>query len=113
MAKNDNNSPNYTGLENRVSPRSDVYYRMSFQLPDARQDIATCVNISSDGLLIRYSEAFEPDDILTFSLPVLGQRKASVIWSLGGKTGVQFQEAINETDYVPLLRAMGGRIESV
>jgi hypothetical protein len=112
MAKNDSNRPNYVGLENRVSPRSDVYYRLSFKLPDARQDMATCVNISSDGLLIRYSEIFEPDDILTFSLPVLGPRDAKVIWSLAGKTGVQFQDPISETDYVPLLRAMGGRIES-
>lgn len=112
MAKVENNRPNYVGLENRVSPRSDVYYRLSFKLPDARQDMATCVNISSDGLLIRYSEAFEPDDVLIFSLPVLGQRAANVIWSLGGKTGVQFTESISEADYVPLLRAMGGRIET-
>jgi hypothetical protein len=111
MRKTDAPKPNYVGLENRVAPRSDVYFRLSMKLPDSRQDIATCINISSDGLLIRYAESFEPDDILVFSLPVLGQRPAKVIWSLAGKSGIQFDEAISESDYIPLLRAMGGRVD--
>lgn len=112
MRKADSNKPNYVGLENRVSPRSDVYFRLSFKLPDGRQDMGTCVNISSHGLLLRHPEDFVPDDILVFSLPVLGQRSAHVVWSLGGKSGVEFDDSISESDYVPLLRAMGGRIDS-
>lgn len=107
MRKSDNDTPNYLGLDQRTSQRSDVYFRLSFDLPDGRQDMATCVNISSDGLLIRYPEAFELDDELIFRLPVLGARKATVIWSINGKSGIQFKDSISERDYLPLIHAMG------
>lgn len=106
MRKPDASKPNYDGLDQRITPRSDVYHRLTFDHPDGRQDIGTCVNISSDGLLMRYAEDLEPDLRLTFHLPALGEREASVIWSLGGKTGVQFANAISEQDYLPLIQAM-------
>lgn len=106
MRKPDANKPHYIGLDQRITPRSDVYHRLSFDLPDGRQDIGTCVNISSDGLLMRYPESLEPDTPLLFHLPALGARPATVIWSLGGKTGVQFTDVIAEQDYLPLIHAM-------
>lgn len=111
MRKTESNSPNYVGLDQRAAKRSDVYFRLSFDLPDGRQDIATCVNISSDGMLVRYPEAFELDDKLIFRLPILGARSATVVWSINGKSGTQFDEAISEQDYIPLLRAMGVKID--
>ena len=32
-----------------------------------------------------------------------------VVWSLGGKTGVQFDKSISVEDYLPMIRAMGAR----
>lgn len=111
MRKTESNSPNYVGLDQRVAMRSDVYFRLSFDLPDGRQDMATCLNISSDGLLIRYAQPFEIDDKLIFRLPILGARTANVVWSVNGKSGTQFTESISEQDYIPLLRAMGVKVE--
>ena len=111
MRKAETNTPNYVGLEQRAALRSDVYFRLSFDLPDGRQDIATCVNISSDGMLIRYAQAFDIDDKLTFRLPILGARTANVVWSINGKSGTQFHEPISEQDYIPLLRAMGVKVD--
>lgn len=112
MRKSDTKTPNYMGLDQRGTKRSDVYFRLSFDLPDGRQDIATCVNISNDGLLVRYPQAFELDDKLVFRLPILGARSAKVIWSIGGKSGTQFDDPIDEKDYLPLLRAMGVKVDT-
>lgn len=106
MTQDDRDSPNYRDLNQRISPRSDIYYRLPFESTDGQQDVAVCVNISSDGLLMRHTENFEPDTMLIFDLPVLGARSSKVIWSINGKTGVQFSEAINERDYLPLLQGM-------
>ncbi|HET6537871.1 MAG TPA: PilZ domain-containing protein [Sphingopyxis sp.] len=106
MTQDDSDSPNYRELNQRISPRSDIYYRLPFETSDGPQDMAICVNISSDGLLMRHMENFEPDTILTFHLPVVGARASKVIWSINGKTGVQFSETINERDYIALLQGM-------
>lgn len=99
----------YTGLDQRSAPRSDVYVRMPIVLPDGLQDVCTIVNISADGLLIRFSRTFETGETLMFRLPVIGTVQSQVIWSTGGKTGVQFIEMIQIEDYLPLLRSLGIR----
>src|SRR3546814_5503681 len=90
MRKIDTNKANYVGLDQRLSPRSDVYCRLPFVLPDGRQEMCTCVNISADGLLMRYGRGLEPGDLVIFRMPIVGRITAKVIWSLGGKAGVQF-----------------------
>ena len=109
MRKIDTKKAHYLGLDQRIAPRSDIYCRLPFVLPDGRQEICTCINISADGLLMRFESGLEPGDILIFRLPVIGRRAAKVIWSLGGKTGVQFETTIAAEDYLPTLRAMGAR----
>jgi hypothetical protein len=42
-------------------------------------------------------------------MPVVGRVTARVVWSLGGKTGVQFDRMIAVEDYLPMIRAMGAR----
>ncbi|HMP45245.1 MAG TPA: PilZ domain-containing protein [Sphingopyxis sp.] len=109
MRKIDTSKAHYVGLDQRLSPRSDVYCRLPFVLPDGRQEMCTCVNISADGLLMRYEGALEAGDVLVFRMPIIGRTGARVIWSLGGKTGVQFDRMIAVEDYLPLIRAMGAR----
>lgn len=109
MRKIDTNKANYVGLDQRLSPRSDVYCRLPFVLPDGRQEMCTCVNISADGLLMRYERGLEPGDLVIFRMPIVGRITAKVIWSLGGKTGVQFDRMIGVEDYLPMIRAMGAR----
>ncbi len=100
----------YVGADQRSSPRSDVYARVPVSLPDGRAVTATLVNISADGCLLRCEHAVEVDGVCTIALPVLGKNKARVVWSLGGRCGLQFNDAIEANDYQPMLRALGGRI---
>ena len=109
MRKIDTTKAHYLGLDQRIAPRSDIYFRLPFVLPDGRQEICTCINISADGLLMRFEGGLEAGDIVILRLPVIGRMAAKVIWSLGGKTGVQFETSIAAADYLPTLRAMGAR----
>lgn len=102
-------SATYTGADQRTAPRTDVYARIPASTPDGRQLTVTLVNISADGLLFR-SESQLPESVdIQVTLPVLGRVSGRTIWSLGGRTGMQFDQRISEGDYLPLLRALGVR----
>ena len=92
MRKIDTSKAHYVGLDQRIAPRSDVYCRLPFVLPDGRQEMCTCVNISADGLLMRYERGLEPGDLVVYRMPIIGRVAAKVIWSLGGKAGVEILE---------------------
>lgn len=97
----------YAGADSRTAPRSDVYARIPAALPDGRQATVTLVNISADGLLMRHDGQLAVDASMTVSLPIIGRVDARTIWSIGGRTGIQFNERIIESDYLPLIRALG------
>jgi hypothetical protein len=100
----------YVGVDQRQSPRTDVYARVPVMLPDGRMVTVTVVNISADGLLMRCEHVLAIDSICTVTLPVIGRIKALTIWSIGGRSGVNFLQQIDARDYLPLLRALGARI---
>lgn len=99
----------YVGLDQRASPRTDVYARLTVTLPDGRSAQVTLVNISSDGLLMRHDQRIDDGAIVTLSMPVIGKVKAIAVWSIGGRSGLNFIETIRLEDYNHLLRAMGAR----
>lgn len=100
----------YSGVDQRTAPRTDVYARIPATLPDGRIATVTLVNISADGLLFRHDGQLPQDAPIQLTLPVLGRIHGRTIWSLGGRTGVQFDATIAENDYLPLLRALGVRV---
>lgn len=102
----------YAGADQRTAPRTDVYARIPATLPDGRQVTVTLVNISADGMLFRHDGHVELDSPMHASLPVIGRIDGRTIWSLGGRTGVSFDNRIDEADYVPLLRALGVKFSS-
>jgi hypothetical protein len=111
MQKLDPARATYTGLDHRIAPRSDIYCRLPFVLPDGRQEICTCVNISADGLLMRFERGLEVGDMVILRMPIVGRTSARVIWSLAGKCGVQFDRMIPVQDYLPMLKALGVRVD--
>jgi PilZ domain len=111
MQKLDPARATYNGLDQRIAPRSDIYCRLPFVMPDGRQELCTCVNISADGLLMRFERGLDVGDMVILRMPIVGRIAARVIWSLGGKTGVQFDRMIPVQDYLPLLKALGVRVE--
>lgn len=99
----------YVGVDKRVAPRSDCYCRLAVTMPDLLQKLVTITNISADGLQFFCDRHLEPEDKVVIKLPLLAPTKAHVIWSLGNKTGVEFDESVAASDYLPLLRALGVR----
>lgn len=100
-------SSSYVGVDQRSSPRTDVYARIPVVLEDGRTATVTVVNISADGLLMRHDAKLPEDSMVTISLPVIGKVKGRAVWSLGGRSGVSFDEGIEMRDYNPMLRALG------
>jgi hypothetical protein len=100
----------YAGADKRTAPRTDVYARIPATLPDGRQATVTLVNISADGLLIRHDGQLPQDATMHVALPVLGRVSGRTIWSLGGRTGMQFDKTLPEEDYFPLLKALGVKL---
>jgi hypothetical protein len=103
-------SSSYVGVDQRSAPRTDVYARIPVVLEDGRTATVTVVNISADGLLMRHETKLAEGSLIAVSLPVIGKIKARAIWSLGGRSGISFLEAIEMRDYNPLLRALGAAI---
>ncbi|MEQ1510134.1 MAG: PilZ domain-containing protein [Sphingopyxis sp.] len=100
----------YVGVDKRIAPRTDVYARVMITLPDGRTTMATIVNISADGALLRHDQLLNEAEMITFKMPVIGRIDGTCAWSVGGRSGVQFQNSIESSDYVPMLRAMGARL---
>ena len=100
----------YVGVDQRASPRTDVYARLPMILPDGRSTTVTLVNISADGLLVRHDQTIVDGGIVSVSLPILGKVKAVAVWTIGGRSGVNFIETIRLEDYAVVLRALGVRL---
>ncbi len=100
----------YSGLDQRRAPRIDVYARLPATLPDGRQTIVTVVNLSADGALVRIDGSLPVDAAMILNLPVLGRRDGRTIWSVGGRTGVSFDEQISAEDFLALVKGLGARV---
>ena len=99
----------YAGLDQRASPRTDVYARLPVHLPDGRSATVTLVNISADGFLMRLDQSIAQGGAVVATLPVIGKQRGRCAWALGGRAGVQFDDRIPDHDYAALLRALGVR----
>ena len=92
--------------DGRREGRDDVYYRARAFGPDAKQLTFLIVNISPHGLMARCEDCFEPGDRIRVVLPHIGALVAEVRWSLGGRLGAQFEQAIDLAQYYELLAIM-------
>lgn len=88
--------------EVRREERDEVHYRVKAFGPDARQLSLLIVNISPHGLMARCETCFEVGDRIRMTLPVVGVIAAEVRWSLGGRIGCQFDQAIDLAGYYEL-----------
>ena len=99
----------YRDIEMRVTPRSNCYCRLAITTPDFLQKHATVTDISADGLQFSCEYSFDTGDSILIKLPLLGAIRARVIWCKGHRTGVEFDVPIVQSDYLPLMKALGGR----
>jgi hypothetical protein len=90
----------------RREGRDDVHYRARAFGPDARQHTFLIVNISPHGMMVRCEHCFEVGDRIRMQLPVVGAVAGEIRWSLGGRLGCQFEQAIDLASYYELIATM-------
>lgn len=97
---------NLAYADGRREGRDEVYYRARAYGPDARQLGFLIVNISPHGLMARCESEFAVGDRIRVVLPIAGAVVAEVRWSLGGRIGCQFDQAIDLASYYELITVM-------
>jgi hypothetical protein len=97
---------NLAFAEVRREGRDDVHYRARAFGPDAKQHTFLIVNISPHGLMARCDTCFDVGDRIRIQLPVVGVMVAEIRWSLGGRLGAQFENAIDLASYYELIATL-------
>ena len=97
---------NLATAEDRRELRDEVHYRARAFGPDARQLNFLVVNLSPHGLMARCETPFAIGDRLRVVLPITGSMVAEVRWSLGGRVGCRFEQAVELATYYELLAAL-------
>lgn len=92
--------------DDRRERRDEVQYRARAFGPDARQLGFLVVNLSPHGLMARCDAPFTMGDRLRVVLPVTGSLVCEVRWSLGGRVGGRFENAIDLASYYELLATL-------
>lgn len=95
--------------DRREAAREEVFHRARGLAADGSPIVLEVVNISASGFMARTEAGIAEGDIVTVSLPVVGELRAAVRWSLGGRAGCEFARRIDLAAYLELLgRLMKG-----
>ena len=92
-------------IENRRAPRDTVSFRTIITRLDGVQGRVLLVDISPFGFMARGALPFAAGDLVTLRLPVVGTRAAVIRWSIAGRMGGEFEEAIPALGYARMLAA--------
>jgi len=92
--------------ERRQSERDEVFYRTRASAAGLGSFPAQVVNISANGFMARTEQELAVGQSLTIRLPVVGEVKAEVRWSLGGRVGCQFTRMVDLASYLELLATL-------
>jgi len=95
-----------TSIDDRSEPRIDVIHRTRLASMDGVERLATVVNVSARGLMVRVDGEYGEGDRVQITLPRVGKVAAQVRWSLGGRIGCRLQRMIGMSDYHQLLQAI-------
>ncbi|MFD1612053.1 PilZ domain-containing protein [Sphingomonas tabacisoli] len=92
--------------DRRQSERDEVFYRTRATAAGRGSFAVQVVNISANGFMIRADIDVAIGDSIMIRLPVVGEIRAEVRWSLGGRVGCQFVRMIGLAPYLELLAAL-------
>jgi hypothetical protein len=87
----------------RREGRDEVHYRARGTAADGRALKLVLVNTSTGGFMARCEAALEAGDTIEISLPLIGKRRATIRWALGGRIGCEFDQPILLPRYYELL----------
>lgn len=92
--------------QERIESRDETWRRIRVSDSSGARLPMLVVNLSPHGLMARSEEPIAAGQRLNFDLPVAGMVTADVRWSLGGRIGCRFVEAITGGTYARTLAAM-------
>jgi hypothetical protein len=90
----------------RREERDEVHFRARAFGPDAQPLNLLIVNISPHGLMARCETEYPIGSRVRVNLPLIGVVVAEIRWSLGGRIGCQFDQAIDLASYYELLASV-------
>jgi len=93
----------YSTHEARRTPREAVDCQSLIWSPTLPPSPALIVNISPHGCMVRSDRSVPIGGLLTVDVPEIGALRGMVIWSLGTRLGMEFEEAIELDLYVRML----------
>jgi hypothetical protein len=93
-----------SSIEGRRAARDLVSFRAPFDGPAGIRASVLMVDISPFGFMSRCQAPVAPGDVVAVKLPVVGNRAARIVWSLGGRVGGEFLEPIASDIYAMMLR---------
>ena len=97
---------NLAKMEQRRVVRDEVLYRARGRMTDGRELALLIVNISPCGLMARCDPAPGEGARIRVILPAIGATEAEVRWSLGGRIGCEFVQAVPLASYYESLSTM-------
>ncbi len=83
--------------------REEVCFRCEFTGPDFGPVNALIVNISPLGCMLRCSKPVTTGMPVSFVLPAAGRIQARIVWAIGGRMGLEFDEEIYAAPYLAML----------
>ncbi len=89
--------------EMRRFSREEVCFRCEIAGPQFEAAAALLVNISPLGCMIRCSREVAPGTRVGFVLPLAGRIEARIVWAIGGRMGLEFDEEIDAEPYLGML----------
>jgi len=92
--------------DERLVTRDEVHFRTRGTGPDGASIPMLIVNMSAMGLMARCDAEFAVDAPLKITLPIVGEVRARVRWSLGGRIGCELDEVIGLALYYEVLAAL-------
>ena len=90
-------------VESRRVARDIVSFRAPLDGPAGMRISVLMVDISPLGFMSRSDAPLTPGDVVAVKLPVVGPRKARIVWSLGGRVGGEFLDFIPGDLYARML----------
>ena len=91
-------------IEGRRAPRDIVSFRATLDGPAGIRTSVLIVDISPFGFMSRCQAPLAPGDMVAIKFPVVGNRAAKIVWSLGGRVGGEFVDVIPADAYARMLR---------
>jgi hypothetical protein len=93
----------YRPQDKRRFSREEVCFRCEIAGQDFGPVSGLIVNISPLGCMLRCSAPVQRGISVHFTLPVAGRIDGRIVWAVGGRMGLEFDEEIDAPPYLAML----------